>query len=71
LVPSARTGTDDAIGEMPTMQNQAEAGFDNKYDPPAVWRSPRANQAASQVKNLEDNGVERFDIPAFLRRQAD
>lgn len=71
LVPSARTGTDDAIGEMPTMQNQAEAGFDNKYDQPAVWRSPRANQAASQVKNLEDNGVERFDIPAFLRRQAD
>lgn len=71
LVPSARTGTDDAIGEMPTMQNQAEAGFDNNYDQPAVWRSPRANQAASQVKNLEDNGVERFDIPAFLRRQAD
>ena len=71
LVPSARTGTDDAIGEMPTMQNQGDAGLDNKYDQPAVWRSPRANQAASQVKNLEDNGVERFDIPAFLRRQAD
>jgi len=71
LVPSARTGTHDAIGEMPTMQNPGDASFDNKYDQPAVWRSPRANQAASQVKNLEDNGVERFDIPAFLRRQAD
>ncbi|MFK7966653.1 MAG: cell division protein FtsZ [Burkholderiaceae bacterium] len=71
LVPSARTGTDDAIGEMPTMQNPGDAGFDNQYDQPAVWRSPRANQAANQVKNLEDNGVERFDIPAFLRRQAD
>lgn len=72
LVPAARTGTDDAIGEVPTMAQQGggQAGFD-KYDQPAVWRSPRANQAASQVKNLEDNGVERFDIPAFLRRQAD
>ena len=71
LVPSARTGTNDAIGEMPTMQNPGDAGYDNQYDQPAVWRSPRANQAANQVKNLEDNGVERFDIPAFLRRQAD
>ncbi len=70
LVPAARTGTDDAIGEMPAMVDATQAGFD-KYDQPAVWRSPRANQAASQVKNLEDNGVERFDIPAFLRRQAD
>lgn len=71
LVPASRTGTHDAIGEMPTMANQGgQAGYD-KYDEPAVWRSPRANQAASQVKNLEDNGVERFDIPAFLRRQAD
>ncbi len=71
LVPASRTGTDDAIGEMPTMGNpESQAGYD-KYDQPAVWHSPRDKQAASQVKNLEENGVERFDIPAFLRRQAD
>jgi len=35
-----------------------------------VWRSPRAS-AAAQVAALEESGVERFDIPAFLRKQAD
>jgi cell division protein FtsZ len=42
----------------------------DQFDQPAVWRSPRG-AAASQVKALEEKGVERFDIPAFLRRQAD
>lgn len=49
--------------------SQPAGGFD-QYDQPAVWRSPRG-AAASQVKALEEKGVERFDIPAFLRRQAD
>jgi cell division protein FtsZ len=39
-------------------------------DTPTVWRDPRAD-AAARVQALEDKGVERFDIPAFLRRQAD
>jgi len=42
----------------------------DRLDEPAIWRSPRG-AAANQVKALEDKGVERFDIPAFLRRQAD
>jgi cell division protein FtsZ len=58
-----RTGTD----------NAPSAGGDVDYgnlDKPAVWRNPRAN-AAAQVAALEESGVERFDIPAFLRKQAD
>ncbi|MCP5266360.1 MAG: cell division protein FtsZ [Burkholderiaceae bacterium] len=62
--PVLRTGTDDATGATPF-----DSGYD-KYEQPAVWRSPRGS-AAAQVQALEDSGVERFDIPAFLRKQAD
>ncbi len=65
LVPQAqlRTGTHDA----PVTPQQS---YDN-LDQPTVWRqNPRAS-AAAQVQALEDSGVERFDIPAFLRKQAD
>ena len=51
----------------------APTNSNNSYgdlDAPAVWRSPRGN-AAAQVAALEESGVERFDIPAFLRKQAD
>jgi cell division protein FtsZ len=65
LVPqtSLRTGTDNApIAD-------ATGGYD-RFDQPTVWRNPRAS-AAAQVQALEESGVERFDIPAFLRKQAD
>ncbi|MCL4185168.1 MAG: cell division protein FtsZ [Burkholderiaceae bacterium] len=64
LVPQAhlRTGTDNAAGHHPNNYEQ--------FEQPTVWRSPRAS-AAAQVQALEDSGVERFDIPAFLRKQAD
>ena len=59
------------------VQTQLRTGTDNvapvnyeQFEQPTVWRSPRAS-AAAQVQALEDNGVERFDIPAFLRKQAD
>jgi len=35
---------------------------------PAVWRR---DSAAEQVAALEKNGMEQYDIPAFLRKQAD
>ena len=38
-------------------------------DTPAVWRSPRDN--AARVAAMEESGIDRYDIPAFLRRQAD
>ena len=82
LVPqtSQRTGTYDApmnmsssfvpgAGHSPALgAGQAESG--GNYDQPSVWRNNR-NQAAAQVAALEESGVERLDIPAFLRRQAD
>jgi cell division protein FtsZ len=58
-----RTGTDDG------QPARATTNFAD-LDQPAVWRSPRAS-AAAQVQALEESGVERFDIPAFLRKQAD
>ena len=63
LVPQSqlRTGTDNAVA--PGMNY-------GQLDQPTVWRSGRAS-AVAQVQALEDSGVERFDIPAFLRKQAD
>ncbi|MCL4747677.1 MAG: cell division protein FtsZ, partial [Burkholderiaceae bacterium] len=66
LVPAQRTGTHDA---MPAQPAGANGGYGD-LDQPAVWRSPRGS-AAAQVAALEESGVERFDIPAFLRKQAD
>jgi len=60
--PQLRTGTDNA----PVTPG---LNFGN-LDEPTVWRNPRAS-AAAQVQALEESGVERFDIPAFLRKQAD
>jgi len=71
-----RTGTDDATAPTttdavaPAAANSGQPGYD-KYDEPAVWRSQQRSTAGNQVKALEEKGVERFDIPAFLRRQAD
>ena len=62
--PVLRTGTDNAPA-----QGQGSVDY-GQLDQPAVWRSPRAS-AAAQVAALEESGVERFDIPAFLRKQAD
>jgi cell division protein FtsZ len=57
----ARTGTFDVHGGQ-----QGETD----YAIPSVFRNPRDN-AASRVQALQDSGMDRFDIPAFLRRQAD
>jgi cell division protein FtsZ len=63
LVPQreVRTGTDNAVIGAP--------GYD-RYEEPTIWRNPRAS-AAAQVEALEQSGVERLEIPAFLRKQAD
>lgn len=56
-----RTGTDN----MPVI------GVDYaNADVPAVIRNPRS-QASAQVRALETAGMDHFDIPAFLRKQAD
>ena len=58
LVVSQRTGTDNAPG--PVDYHQLE-------QVPAVIRRNRA----STVEALQQSGVDKYDIPAFLRKQAD
>jgi cell division protein FtsZ len=42
----------------------------SQYDQPTVWRDPRS-QAAARVEAMTESGIDRLDIPAFLRKQAD
>ena len=82
LVPSAhpmlRTGTDNtpisAVGAQGGVA-AGPAGLGNsagyeQYDQPAVWRNTREH-AAARVSALEESGMDRLEIPAFLRKQAD
>ena len=72
--PVLRTGTNDEpvmmASPMATTASKpsvgASAGFDS-LTKPAVWR----HSATEQVRALEKNGMETYDIPAFLRKQAD
>jgi cell division protein FtsZ len=62
-----RTGTDN----LPVQPVQAAAGAAGaSYEVPSVWRNNR-NQAAAKVDALAAGGMDDFEIPAFLRRQAD
>ena len=38
---------------------------------PSVWRQRDRTQAAAKVDALSSGGMEDFEIPAFLRKQAD
>lgn len=73
--PVQRTGTDDAVsapvyqGREPESAPGGNAYQD--YDRPAIWRQPAKSEAAARVIALEEGGMDRFDIPAFLRKQAD
>jgi cell division protein FtsZ len=74
-----RTGTDNmpVMGGMPGTRTAgvtmgaataaAGGGIDGMKQP-AVWRR---EQASEQVQAMQRNGVETYDIPAFLRKQAD
>ncbi|MFC5458463.1 cell division protein FtsZ [Massilia niabensis] len=69
-----RTGTYNApmMGGATTLtagvtQGHASGGNDGMKQP-AVWRR---EQASEQVRAMQNNGVETYDIPAFLRKQAD
>ena len=69
LVPqqaeARRTGTDDVQAS-----SRAEAQAFGNLDEPAVFRNPRS-EANARINQLAQKGVDRLDIPAFLRRQAD
>jgi cell division protein FtsZ len=51
-----------------TMGAASGAGAMDGMKQPAVWRR---EQASEQVQAMQRNGVETYDIPAFLRKQAD
>jgi cell division protein FtsZ len=62
-----KTGTDNVpLGVTPAPQ-AADYGH---LEVPAVWRTGRES-AAARVAAMEDSGTDRYDIPAFLRKQAD
>jgi cell division protein FtsZ len=81
--PVLRTGTDNMPFQVPTLntpvgiQNAAPAGAAGISQPdygsmatPSVWRTNRT-QAAARVDALSSGGMDDYEIPAFLRKQAD
>jgi cell division protein FtsZ len=75
-----RTGTDNVpfnvptvnnvVGQMPQSGGGATAPDYNGMSVPSVWRTNRT-QAAAKVDALSSGGMDDFEIPAFLRKQAD
>jgi cell division protein FtsZ len=81
-----RTGTDNVPFNVPTVNNavggpgaivtrEMQAGAAQQPDyggmaVPSVWRTNRT-QAAAKVDALSNGGMDDFEIPAFLRKQAD
>ena len=70
LVPQAalRTGTDNA--PVASSFDAQDAVNYRELETPAVFRSNRADRQA-QVAALQNAGMEKYEIPAFLRKQAD
>ncbi|MBS1170004.1 MAG: ftsZ [Burkholderiaceae bacterium] len=74
--PVMRTGTNNEpvmpMGSMMASSAvaapQSAASFETVQSGPRVWRRETATDT---VRALEKNGMETFDIPAFLRKQAD
>ena len=55
-----------AVGVVPAQVVQQQPD----YVVPSVWRTNRT-QAAAKVDALSSGGMDDFEIPAFLRKQAD
>ena len=83
LQSTLRTGTDNVPFNVPTINNvvggPGAAGVTmgsmnapdyNGMAVPSVWRTNRV-QAAAKVDALSSGGMDDFEIPAFLRKQAD
>jgi cell division protein FtsZ len=72
-----RTGTDNVPFTVETNATTAQAGMTGAAQPdygsmavPSVWRTNRT-QAAAKVDALASGGMDDYEIPAFLRKQAD
>jgi cell division protein FtsZ len=73
--PMLRTGTHDepmmaAVAVSATTTVGAASTNYEAFTKPSVWRNGNTN-AGDQVRALEKNGMDTYDIPAFLRKQAD
>ncbi len=71
LVVSQKTGTDNQPLHPSAAMSQGPGGtpdYNAMAETPAVFR--RRDRAA-QVEALTNSGVDKYDIPAFLRKQAD
>jgi len=81
-----RTGTDNVPFQVPTLNNAVAPGAQPATAPampgvpqpdytsmatPSVWRTRDRTQAAAKVDALSSGGMDDFEIPAFLRKQAD
>ena len=76
-----RTGTDNVPFHVPTVNSAvagpgaaAPANAQPDYSGmavPSVWRTRDRTQAAAKVDALSSGGMDDFEIPAFLRKQAD
>jgi cell division protein FtsZ len=65
-----RTGTDNGpVGVVPAMPSPSPVSDFSDLDKPAIWRTRESMQA--RVSAMEESGTDRYDIPAFLRKQAD
>jgi cell division protein FtsZ len=79
-----RTGTDNVPFTVPTLNNAVGVGTVSaapaaagaaqpdygSMSTPSVWRTNRT-QAAARVDALSSGGMDDYEIPAFLRKQAD
>ena len=73
-----RTGTDNVPFQVPTLNNAVNIPGGNAASTPdyagmatpSVWRTNRT-QAAARVDALANGGMDDYEIPAFLRKQAD
>jgi cell division protein FtsZ len=66
-----KTGTDNSPVEMVAHGAGAAAGVNyGELDVPVVFRR-KTRDASATVEALKQSGLEMYDIPAFLRKQAD
>jgi cell division protein FtsZ len=73
-----RTGTDNQGFAIPTLSAASGMGGMGHAQPdydamqvPKVWRTPNRTQATARVDALSSGGMDDYEIPAFLRKQAD
>jgi len=59
-----------AAAASPAMGSMTQPDYQTMATP-SVWRTRDRTQAAAKVDALANGGMDDFEIPAFLRKQAD